>query len=102
MNSVSRVSAISGGHEATAPPPVPQKATDFQTIQSALKSGDLWVAQQVLVNLRQNPAMTAPATDSGWTMESSAAFQALQTALNSGNVSAAQQALATLQFEWGM
>ncbi len=102
MNSVSRVSPVSARTEASPQPAVPQKSSDFEAIQSALKSGDLWVAQQVLVNLRQNPSVAfAPETGSGWTMETSVAFEALQTALSSGNVSAAQEALATLQFEWG-
>ena len=82
-----------------------QRAQDFQSLRSALKSGDLTGAQQAFANMQkdlQASSQTASTTTSptSQTLPSSKVsmdFQALQSVLQSGDLSGAQAAFAKLQ-----
>jgi hypothetical protein len=102
MNSVSRVSAIASQYRTDSQGLWQQRTNDFEVLQNALQSGNLWAAQQALATLQQNssqPAGTGGAFSQN--SQASSAFEALENALSSGNLSAAQQAFATLQLECG-
>jgi hypothetical protein len=98
MNSISRISPATSRYPPGAQSLWPDRANDFEAVESALKSGNLKAAQQALAALGQAQGSLPQATR---TSGASSAFQALQTALLAGNVPAALQALATLQFECG-
>jgi hypothetical protein len=102
MNSISRVAAIASQYHIGTQASWQQQTNDFEALQNALRSGNLWAARQAFATLQQNSSPTA-GTSSAFSRNSpaSGAFQALEGALNSGNLSAAQQAFATLQLECG-
>jgi hypothetical protein len=100
MNSITRVSAIASQYRTDTQSSWQQRTNDFEALQSALRSGNLWAAQQAFMTLQQNSSQAASTSNAfGQNSQAAIAFQALESALDSGNLSAAQQAFATLQLE---
>jgi hypothetical protein len=102
---ISSVNSASAQWQSIAQSGSNQRAQDFQSLRSALQSGDLPGAQQAFANLQKNmqsssqTASPANSTPSQTTPSSTVGkdFQALQSALQSGDLSGAQTAFATLK-----
>lgn len=76
-----------------------QRRTDFQSLASALQSGDLTTAQQALAQLQKDSPRLAQAMNSTTTSDNPRVtdLKSLASALQSGDIAGAQQAMVKLQ-----
>jgi hypothetical protein len=98
--SVSSVSSTSGVNATDFSASFKQTRADFQSLASALQSGDLSSAQQAFAQLQQdNPRLAQALNSDSSTSDNSRLndLKSLAGALQSGNLAGAQQAFAQLQ-----
>ena len=102
---ISNVSSASAQWQSITQTPPNQRAQDFQSLRSALQTGDLTAAQQAFSSLQkdiQNTSQVAGTANNPPEQPTSPSqigkdFQALQTALQSGDLSTARSAFETLK-----
>jgi hypothetical protein len=99
MSSISSVSSNSDASQADSLTNFQQIKSDFQTLASAIQSGNISSAQQAYAALQKDaPALFQGASSQGGSSDPLAsALSSLGTALQSGSITSAQQALAALQ-----
>lgn len=100
MSSVTSSTSTSTAYQTGGVPNFQQLKSDFQSLSSALQSGDMTGAQQALAALQKD----APGLFESSSNQSSpsanpieSALASVASAVQSGNLSDAQQAFATLQ-----
>jgi DNA-binding FadR family transcriptional regulator len=91
--SISAVSSNTFKYQPTAVDDSQSRKNAFQSLATALQSGDLQQAQQAYNSLTQNSPIAAKRGTNPVLQD----FQAIGTALQSGDVSGAQKALTTFQ-----
>ena len=97
---VSNVSSADGVNATDSRSAFNQTRADFQTLASALQSGDLASAQQAFAQLQKDNPRLAQALNSAPSSSDSpriADLKSIASALQSGDITSAQQAFAKLQ-----
>ena len=100
MSSISSVSSAASQYQSAGQNSIGPIAQSFQSIGSALQSGDLSRAQGALASFQQKLETSSPSSASqpfGKSGPASTDYQTLTTALKSGDLSSAQQAYSSLQ-----
>jgi hypothetical protein len=100
MSSISSVSSATNLYPATNQDDVSQSVQDFQSIGSALQSGDLSTAQSALATFQkdlQSNSQTSASQPFGKNRQANTDYQSLTSALQSGDLSGAQKAFSSLK-----
>jgi hypothetical protein len=100
MSAISNVSSANNSYPITSQSGFDQIVTDFNSIGSALQSGDVSSALTALSsfqNALQNNPQTSPNQPFGTNGLANTDYQSLVGALQTGNISNAQKAFANLQ-----
>jgi hypothetical protein len=101
---VSNVSSTTSPYYQTIDPSgFQQRRQDFNSLASALQSGDLSSAQSALAAFQKDLPSTSQANASqpfGQNSQANTDFQRLQSALQSGDLSGAQKAFASLKTDF--
>src|SRR5580658_7786586 len=100
MSTISSVSSTNNPYQTTGQNGLAQTGQDFNSIGSALQSGNVSAAQSALTAFQQdlqgNP-QTSASQPFGNNSQANTDYQSLVSSLQSGNLPSAQKAFASLQ-----